>query len=89
MHLHLLPVGSRAAYSPRCVLTNEETITRASNIFLPCRGIFDWLDKGRKYKHSKLTKVQTDKACLCIQKALILGKPRLMVSNYSIRTSAS
>lgn len=35
-------VGSRTSYSPRCVLTNEETITRASNIFLPCRGGFDW-----------------------------------------------
>lgn len=67
-NLHVLPVGSRTSYSPRCVLTYEETITRASNIFLPCWGGFDWLDNGRKCKHRKSTKIQTVKNCLCLRR---------------------
>lgn len=50
MSLSLLPVGSRTSYSSRGVLTNEETVTRASDILLPCWGVFDWLDKGGKWK---------------------------------------
>ena len=69
---YVLPIGSWTSYSPWCVLTNEETITRASNVFLPCWGIFDWLDKRRKYKQSELTEVQIAKACLCIKRKWIL-----------------